>query len=88
MRESDQQQHGSDRPGSAIIGTASGKTAGFSVCRRLAFFGLGAFRAGWAREEHIDRDQKEQDSAGNRKGRERDAEITENQTPDEPHEQE
>ena len=74
-------------PGPAIIGTAKRKDRGILGLRRLALLGLGALGAGRAREEHIDRDQEEQDAAGDRERRQRDAERVEDDAPDDAHEE-
>ena len=61
-------------PGPAIIGIAIGKTEMSSGSRALDLLGPVLAALGALLEHHVDRDQEEEDAAGDPEGGERDAE--------------
>ena len=64
-------------PGPAIIGIAIGKTEMSSTLARADLLGPVLAPLGALLEHHVDRDQEEQDAAGDAEGGERDAESAE-----------
>ena len=85
MRDVHQEQHGRDRSGPGDHRNRKRKDGGIFSFGSFALFLRRALRTGRPGEQHVDGDQKEQDAARNREGRQRDAEIAEQGFPDQPH---